>query len=183
MTVLRRVARPLLASIFIGGGVDALRNPGGKVPAAEGIAPQIASYIPALEGSATETLVRINGGVQVGAGSLLALGRFPRLSALALAASIVPTTAAGHRFWEMDDQAQRAQQRIHFLKNLSILGGLLLAAADTEGKPGLVWRTRHTAGHAEAAVERSKRKARRAAKTARREAKLTAAAAMAKLPG
>src|SRR5687768_15240775 len=132
MTVLRRLARPMLASIFIGGGIDALRNPAGKVPAAEGIAPQIASHIPALEGSDTETLVRINGGVQVGAGTLLALGRFPRLSALALAASIVPTTAAGHRFWEADDQAQRAQQRIHFLKNLSILGGLLLAAADTE---------------------------------------------------
>ena len=183
MTVLRRFARPLLASIFISGGVDALRNPGARIPAAEGVLPQLAEHVPALEGKDPETLVRVNAGVQVGAGTLLALGRFPRLAALALAGSIVPTTAAGHRFWEMEDGAQRAQQRIHFLKNLSILGGLLLAAADTEGKPGLGWRTRHTAEHAEAAVERSKRKARRTAKMAKREAKLTAAAAMAKLPG
>src|SRR5688500_1263810 len=117
MTVLRRLARPMLASIFISGGVDALRNPAGKAAAAEGIAPQIASRVPALEGADAESLVRINGAVQVGAGMLLALGRFPRLSALALASSIVPTTAAGHRLWEMTDDAQRAQQRVQFLKN------------------------------------------------------------------
>ena len=182
MTVLRRLARPMLASIFISGGVDSLRNPGPKTAAADNVTPTITSRVPALEGLDTETLVRVNGGVQVAAGSLLALGRLPRLSSLALAASIVPTTAAGHRFWETDDELQRRQQRIHFLKNLSILGGLLLAAADTEGKPGVVWRTRHTASHAEAAVERSRRKARRAAKSAKREAKLAAKAARSTLP-
>ena len=182
MTVLRRLARPLLASIFISGGIDAIRNPDSKAVAAESVTPQITSRIPALEDKDTAQLVRINGGVQVGAGSLLAIGRFPRLAALALAASVVPTTAAGHRFWEKDDEMQRAQQRIHFLKNLSILGGLLLAAADTEGKPGIGWRTRHTAEHAEAAVDRGRRKARRAAKVAKREAKLAAVTAKAKLP-
>ena len=30
----------------------------------------------------------------------------------------------------------RAQQRIHFFKNVSMLGGLMIAAADTEAKPG-----------------------------------------------
>ena len=79
------------------------------------------------------------------AGTLLALGRFPRLSALALAATLVPTTAAGHRFWEAEEDADRAQQRIHFLKNLSMFGGLLIAAADTSGQPSLAWRTRHGA--------------------------------------
>lgn len=182
MTVLRRIARPLLASIFISGGVDSLRNPAAKAPAATDVAASVASRIPALADADTETVVRINAGVQVGAGTLLALGKFPRLSALALAASIVPTTAAGHRFWEADEPQARAQQRVHFLKNASILGGLLLAAADTEGKPGIGWRTRHTAEHAEAAVERSRRRARRAARTARREAKLTAKAARAALP-
>lgn len=172
----------MLASIFVSGGVDAVRNPASKTPGAEGVVPQIAGAVPALEDVDTETLVKINGGVQIAAGALLAMGRLPRLSALALAASIVPTTAAGHRFWEADDQLQRSQQRTHFLKNTSILGGLLLAAADTEGRPGLGWRTRHTAEHAEAALERSRRKARRAAKTARREAKLSAKAARSALP-
>ena len=92
---------------------------------------------------------------------LLALGRFPRLSALTLAATLVPTTAAGHRFWEAEEDADRAQQRIHFLKNLSMFGGLLITAADTAGNPSLAWRTRH------------------AAKTARREASLVARTAKA----
>ena len=43
----------------------------------------------------TEDAVRLNGAVQMVAGTLLALGRFPRLSALALAATLVPTTRPG----------------------------------------------------------------------------------------
>ena len=93
----------------------------------------------------TEQAVRVNGAVQMAAGTLLALGRFPRLSALALAATLVPTTLAGHRFWEADEETDQAQQRIHFLKNLSMFGGLLIAAADTAGRPSVAWRTRHAA--------------------------------------
>ena len=180
MTLLRRAARPMLASIFITGGLDSLRNPASKVPMVEGLTPHL-QRIPALAEYDTETLVRINGGVQAGAGALFALGRFPRLSSLALAASLIPTTTAGHRFWEMEG-AQRKQQQVQFFKNLSILGGLLIASADTAGKPGLAWRTRHTAEHAGAAVHRGRRDARHAAKMARREAKLAAKAARAKLP-
>ena len=181
MTLLRRIARPMLASIFISGGVDALRNPGGKAAAAESITP-ITKNIPALADQDPENLVRINGAAQVAAGTLLALNRFPRLSALVLAASIVPTTAAGHRFWEVDDDMARSQQKVHFLKNVGLLGGLLLAAADTEGRPGVVWRTKHTAEHAGAAAQRTRKQARRAAQTARREAKLAAKAATPKIP-
>ena len=49
------------------------------------------------------TLVRINAVAQIAAGLALATGRAPRLSAAVLAASLVPTTAAGHRFWEESD--------------------------------------------------------------------------------
>ena len=166
MTISRHVARPLLASIFVVGGVDALRNAGSKVPAAEDVAEPVASKLPGLGDLDTEQLVRLNAGVQAGAGALLAIGRLPRLSALALAASIVPTTAAGHRFWEHEG-SQRADHQIHFFKNVSLLGGLLLAALDTEGKPGVVWRTRHATEHAGAAVRRTRREARLAAKATR----------------
>ena len=46
------------------------------------------------------------------------------------------------RGWEAEEGADQAQQRIHFLKNLSMFGGLLIAAADTAGNPSLAWRTR-----------------------------------------
>ena len=85
-----------------------------------------------------------------------------------LAASLVPTTAAGHRFWEESDPAQRANQRIHFFKNVSMLGGLMIASVDTEGKPGVAWRARRAARDA-------RREARHVAGTARREARLAAA--------
>jgi putative oxidoreductase len=144
MPVLRALARPMAASIFIVGGFDTFRNPGRVAPAAEPVVAQLAerfSFVPAKP----EQAVRLNGAVQMVAGSLLALGRFPRLSAAVLAATLVPTTAAGHRFWEAEDDATRRQQRTHFLKNCSLFGGLLIAAADTAGSPSLAWRSRHAA--------------------------------------
>jgi len=87
----------------------------------------------------TTTLVQLNGAVQVGAGIMLAIGRAPRLSALVLAGTLVPTTLAGHRFWEEEDPQVRTQQRTQFLKNATMLGGLILAAVDTGGRPSLAW--------------------------------------------
>jgi uncharacterized membrane protein YphA (DoxX/SURF4 family) len=132
----------MLASIFIAQGYDTLRRPERVAPHAEKVVGPLKQRVDALPDD-TEQLVRINGGVQLVAGSLLAIGRFPRLSALALAATLVPTTLAGHPYWEAEDDQERAQQRIHFLKNLTMLGGLLIAAADTEGNPSLAWRSRH----------------------------------------
>ena len=142
MAVLRALARPMLASIFIVQGYDTLRRPEKVAARAEKVVGPLKERVDALPDS-TEQLVRINGGVQLVAGSLLAIGKFPRLSALALAATLVPTTLAGHPYWEAQDDQERAQQRIHFLKNVTMLGGLLIAAADTEGNPSLAWRSRH----------------------------------------
>ena len=146
MTVSRRVARPLLASMFVMGGVDSLMNPEPKVPRAQDIGPKLAQPLGLPDDP--ETLVKINGAVQVGAGALLAIGKLPRLASLALAASLVPTTLAGHRFWEETDEKARAMQRIQFFKNVSMLGGLLLAAVDTNGRPSVSWRAHRAAGQA-----------------------------------
>jgi uncharacterized membrane protein YphA (DoxX/SURF4 family) len=144
MTLVRRIARPMLAAVFISGGVDQLRRPESKKEKAEPVARKISDRVSWLPQD-TEQLVRLNGGIQLAAGTALALGRFPRLSALALAASVVPTTLAGHAFWEQPDAATAAMHRTQFLKNLGLLGGLLLASVDTGGNPSLVWRTRHAA--------------------------------------
>ena len=145
----------MLASIFILQGYDSFRRPEKYAPRAEPVVRPLAERVSAVPAK-TEDAVRLNGAVQMVAGSLLALGRWPRLSALAIASTLVPTTLAGHRFWEEEEEGNAAQQRIHFLKNVSMFGGLLIAAADTAGNPSLAWRTRH------------------AAKTARREASLVA---------
>ncbi|MHB1536697.1 MAG: DoxX family protein [Acidimicrobiales bacterium] len=151
MSMSRRIARSMLSSIFIFGGADAVRHPEGKVKVAEGVAQPIAKRIPGLPED-TELLVRINGAVQVGAGVALATGKFRRIAALALIGSVIPTTLAGHRFWEQTDEAAKAQQRLHFLKNLGLLGGLVLAAVDTEGAPSLGWRAKRRAKRASQTV-------------------------------
>ena len=142
MTLVRKIARPMLASVFLSSGVDALRAPEPRAPSAEPVATPKALKIPYLPEDPVQ-LVRINGAAQVAAGTLLGMGRVPRLAALVLIASLVPTTVAGHRFWEHDDVTERAKQRTQFLKNAGLVGGLLLAAVDTEGKPSLGWRTRN----------------------------------------
>ena len=120
------LARPLLASMFVVGGLDALRKPSGRVDA-----------VRAAGLSSPEQLVRVNGATHLVGGLALATGRFPRLAALALAGSLVPTTYVGHPFWAAPDAAAKKQQQIQFLKNLGLLGGLLLAAADTGGRESL----------------------------------------------
>ena len=89
----------MMASIFIIQGFDTFRHPEKVAPRAEAVVRPLADRFTAVPAK-NEDAVRLNGAVQMVAGTLLALGRFPRLSALALAATLVPTTAAGHRFWE-----------------------------------------------------------------------------------
>lgn len=132
----------MLASIFILQGFDSMMNPERVASRAEPVVRPLAERVPLIP-SETEQAVRLNGAVQFAGGLLLGMGRLPRLSALAVAATLVPTTLAGHRFWDIDDKQERAAQRIQFLKNLSLLGGLLLAAVDTAGDPSLAWRAQH----------------------------------------
>lgn len=173
MTLTRLIARPMLASMFVAGGVNALRDTKAHaqaakpvtdtiVPLAQKVAPQ--APIP----TNAETLVKINGAAQVLAGLALATGRAPRLASTVLAASLVPTTIAGHRFWEEREPQAKQGQQVHFLKNVSMLGGLLLAGVDTDGKPGVAWR-------AQRAARDVRREARQLAKDAKREAKLAKA--------
>lgn len=150
--LLRRIARPMLAALFINGGIQALRHPEGHAQAAKPVLDAVSPAVDkAIERGALqqrpddELLIKIDAWVKIVAGSMLALGKFPRLASTALAASLIPTTLAGHRFWEETDPEKKQAQEIHFFKNVGLLGGLLIAAADTEGKPSLGWRGRRAA--------------------------------------
>jgi uncharacterized membrane protein YphA (DoxX/SURF4 family)/gas vesicle protein len=150
MSLLRAIPRTMLASYFVAAGIRAIRDPESLVPAAEPLVDrvvpllkedtpeQVAGYVP----ENTVTLVRLNGIAEELGGAALATGKGRRLGALLLAGSLIPSTIAKHPFWTVQDPEARAQDRSHFLKNMSLLGGVLLAAQDTEGKPSLVWRAR-----------------------------------------
>ena len=123
----------MIASIYVIAGYQTMRSPERVVKQADPVVRALAEYVDFVPDD-TEQAVRVSGAVQVAGGALLAVGWVPRVAALALAATLIPTTAAGHRFWEYDDPQERAQQRIHFLKNLSMLGGLLTVAAGSGGR-------------------------------------------------
>ena len=125
----RTLARLLLAWVFIRAGLDVLRNPEPRVTTASGFLDELRARLPLVPEDKL-LMVRTNAGLMVAAGGLLALGVQPwsRLAALALSLSLVPTTLGGHAFWTHTDPATRAQQQIHFDKNLAMLGGLLYFA-------------------------------------------------------
>jgi putative oxidoreductase len=125
---LRPAARVLTGSTYALLGFDALREPGARVGQAAGVLAAVRTTVPLPADD--ELVVRANAAVQVVGGTLLALGLAPRLSALALAGSLIPTTLAGHAYWTIEDPAVRKLQRIQFHKNMAMIGGLLFAALD-----------------------------------------------------
>ncbi|HUP72027.1 MAG TPA: DoxX family protein [Acidimicrobiales bacterium] len=148
-----RLARPLLAGMFVAGGLDSFLHPESKVQRADAVTSKLAQLMGLPDD--TKLLVRVNGAVQIGAGLLMAMGVLPRPMAATLATSLVPTTIAGHAFWNETDPDTRSAQRIQFLKNASILGGLVLAANDTEGRPSVGWRAHRALEHTAARVSDS----------------------------
>lgn len=146
----RTIARSLIASAFVVLGAKSLRRSGQLAPVAERVTDPIADAAGIDAG--TEQLVKINAGVQIAGGALLALGIFPRPAALALGVTLVPTTLAAHRFWESETPMQRELDTMGFVKNAAILGGLIFAALDTGGRPSVFWSSRKAAGNAADAV-------------------------------
>jgi putative oxidoreductase len=174
MRPVRTTARTLIAMSFLGGGVRAMMHPEASVadatPVVDRLAPlvkRVAPWVP----TDPATLVRVNAAVQVAGGVLLASGRAPRVAAAALAAALVPRTLADHAFWRAKEPAERRAQRSQFVKDLGLLGGLLLAAVDTEGRPGLRWRAGHAADQVARQATHGFDEARR---TARRQTKKVA---------
>ncbi|HEX6510422.1 MAG TPA: DoxX family protein [Chloroflexota bacterium] len=111
---IERAGRLLLALPFVLGGWEAAREPGPRVGQAA------ATGVPN-----PEMAVRANGIIMVIAGIALAFGRLPRWAAAVLALVLVPTTIAGHAFWKETESQKRTGQLTHFLKNVSMIGGLL----------------------------------------------------------
>ena len=141
MSIVRRLARPMLAAGFIESGLSTLRDPGPQVEQVRPLVAQVAG--PLRLPSDPATFLRVDGALMVGAGGLLALGRMPRLAALVLVAGSAPATYAEIAHWREKDPQQRRERRRELLTRLGLIGGALLATVDTAGRPGLAWRSRH----------------------------------------
>jgi uncharacterized membrane protein YphA (DoxX/SURF4 family) len=141
--------------VFIGQGIEALRRP---EQAAETARPTVEALHRLPEPAASKipqdpaTVARVTAAVQIGGGLLLASGKLPRLASAALACTVVPGSLGDHMFWTETNPEQKARQRHEFLTDLSLIGGLMIASVDTEGKPSLGWRGRRAARRLSEAV-------------------------------
>ena len=153
--MIRKVARPMLAAVFISQGAEALRRP---AAAADAAGPTLAGLrkLPDPVGSRVpdnpDTVARVTAATQVAGGLLLAAGRVPRIASAALAVAELPANLGAHMFWAEPDAVTRSRKRRDFMVDLSLLGGLIIATADTAGKPSLGWRGRRAAKRVTEAV-------------------------------
>jgi uncharacterized membrane protein YphA (DoxX/SURF4 family) len=184
--LVRRIARPLLATVFVADGVDALRHPDAHVDRAEEAYGLLASRVdlPPVERRRMTTAVRVHGAAVTVAAAALAVGRAPRTAALALALLTAPvalahapwpdTSSSAGRLERLRAAGSRGEGLDRFLRDLSLVGATLIAAVDLEGRPGLLWRAGHarvdraTTKEARTAVAEARREVRAALKDARR---------------
>ena len=121
MSMIRSAGHILLASIFVARGADSFLKPGGRVAMVAN------AGIPA-----PEQAVALNGAAMVVGGTALALGFAPKLAAIILLGTMIPTTLVGHAFWKEEEQAKFQNQLTQFYKNLGLIGGILLVIAEKD---------------------------------------------------
>jgi putative oxidoreductase len=116
------LGRILLALIFVQAGFEKLMGFSGVVSSIAG------KGLPMPEVLAVATVA-----IELGAGLLLVVGLKARWAAFLLFLFIIPVSLTFHNFWTMQG-AQAAMNKIQFMKNVSIMGGMLLLAAFGPGR-------------------------------------------------
>lgn len=111
------LGRIFLALLFVVSGI-------GKITGYAGTAAVMASKgLPLVD-----ILLPLTIAVELGGGLLLALGWKARWAAAVLFLFLIPTTLIFHQFWGIDPKLVQ-MQKIHFLKNVAIMGGMLMVLA------------------------------------------------------
>jgi uncharacterized membrane protein YphA (DoxX/SURF4 family) len=152
--LLRKIARPMLSSWFVLEGIDVVRDP---MPHAELTAAALAPCLDRIPTSSAlarfrsptprewVALTRMHGAATAAAALMLAAGRCPRGSALALAALTAPAAAVNLPLRSLADAdtASAPERRRRLVTLVSLVGAAVLAGIDTEGRPGIGWRVAH----------------------------------------
>jgi putative oxidoreductase len=117
----KHLALLIYASMLYVGGWGQAHEPTGRAERAR-----------ALGLPVPDELVQASGWAMIVGAAALHVPRLRRLAALTVAFQLLPITWIGHRFWEMEEGPQRVQNRIHFYKNLSMIGSALYIAATAD---------------------------------------------------
>lgn len=181
MSLLRFIARSLIAGTYIVDGINKVTKPAESAAEAEAftekVTPLVQRVAPAGYSSwvpeNSETWVRIGGVAQIAGGAMFATGIGRRLGALLLAKASVLNIAIAlpaKDATKLEKQAARPE----VLTRVALLGSTLLATQDLQGNPSLSWRAGHTMDKVEKqasdTTEKLSRKAKKAARKARKQA-------------
>ncbi len=140
MSLLRFISRSLLASYFVVDGVKAVADPRRLAPQAEPLAEKLTGFADRLLPDTLaqrlpikpETFVRVHGAAETLGALMMATGICRRPGAALLALAYLPRLV-------MARPADHAADRAPLLRELALLGGVLIEARDTQGRPGAAW--------------------------------------------
>ena len=116
------VGRNMLGLLFVISGVEKI-----------GAFSDTAVYMASAGLPAVSVLLILAIIVEIGGGGAICLGWQTRLGALVILLFTATVTIVFHRFWNMPPD-QAAVQRLFFMKNLSVMGGLILLMAFGPGR-------------------------------------------------
>lgn len=111
------VGRILLAQIFIASGLN-------KISGWE----QTAGYMASKDMPMVSLFLFVAIVLEVGGGISILLGFKAKIGAIALAIFLIPVSLIFHNFWALEGMNQQIQM-VMFMKNLAIMGGLIILAA------------------------------------------------------
>jgi len=115
MNIILLIARILFSAVFILAGFGHIMNPGEMTEhvKSKGIPlPTISVFFAGL--------LNLVGGLSI------MLGYQVQIGALLLIAFLIPAAFIMHNFWSIEDPMQQQNERIHFMKDLSLAGGAYL---------------------------------------------------------
>jgi uncharacterized membrane protein YphA (DoxX/SURF4 family) len=141
--LVRRIARPLLATWFAAEGWQVLRHPAPHAARASTTWDALAERfgLPhAPDDARMRQVARAHGGAMALAAALLALGKAPRTASLVLAGLTAPLVLAALPTSPRELTRMPDDDRDRLARATSMLGAALLAGIDNEGRPSMTWR-------------------------------------------
>jgi putative oxidoreductase len=123
------IGRVLLALIFVIAGVN-------KLTAFTGTAVGMAAKMSGLPMAVIYVLLIATIAIELVGGLMIVLGWYARFAAAAIFLFTIPVTLLYHPFWAVPE-TQKVLQQIMFMKNLAIMGGMLMIAAFGPGPKSL----------------------------------------------
>jgi putative oxidoreductase len=114
MKTLFLVGRIIFGGFFVYAGINHLRKAKSMAPYAE------SKGVPA-----PELAVKLAGLPLIIGGASLLLGVKPKIGALAVLGFLAGVSPVMHNFWSTEDQNERTNEMVNFMKNLALAGGAL----------------------------------------------------------